>query len=89
MGSVDADDELFASITWKRHFELVPLLHLPCREPFFVCNLVVDPLTDPDGTLAHCRVRLGWLNRKKLLEHARRLSVGIRCKRPTTIWLDV
>ena len=43
MGRVDADDKLFASITRKRHFELMPLLHLPCREPFFICNLVVDP----------------------------------------------
>jgi hypothetical protein len=82
MGRVDADDELSTSITGKRQFELLPLLHLPSRVRFFLCNLIVDPLADPDGALAHGRVRLGWLNRQKFGEYIRCLPIGHNTSQP-------
>ncbi|MBV7522569.1 hypothetical protein [Ensifer sp. ENS12] len=42
MSRVDADDEVFASVAGKMHFELAPFISFmrPCP-PFFLCNLIV------------------------------------------------
>ena len=39
------------------------------RLPCFPDNLVVEPFADPDGPLAHGRVRLGGFNRQELGQH--------------------
>ncbi|MER8401398.1 hypothetical protein [Mesorhizobium sp. M1348] len=59
MRRIDADDELFASIARKLHFELMSFLHLHSRAPGFLSDLVIEPLADFDGPLSHGRMRLG------------------------------
>ncbi|MER9075430.1 hypothetical protein NKH80_21880 [Mesorhizobium sp. M0904] len=55
---IDADDELFAPISGKLHLKLASVIRLGPRAPSFLYDLIVEPLADPDGTLAHGRMRL-------------------------------
>lgn len=64
MSCINADDELFAPIAGKLHFQLKPLVRLRPRPPFFPCNRIVEPLADPDGALAHRRMGLGRFDRQ-------------------------
>ncbi|WP_292313658.1 hypothetical protein, partial [Mesorhizobium sp.] len=69
MRSIDADDELFASIAGKLHFKLASFVRLrPCVQ-FFLSNLIVEPFANPDGSLAHGGMRLGRLNGQEFGKH--------------------
>ncbi|WP_292093319.1 hypothetical protein, partial [Mesorhizobium sp.] len=69
MRSIDADDELFASIAGKLHFKLASFVRLrPCVQ-FFLSNLIVEPFANPDSSLAHGGMRLGRLNGQEFGKH--------------------
>ncbi len=83
MSRVDADDELFASVTGKTHFKLAAFFRLitPCA-PFFLGNLVVEPLADPDGPLAHGGMRFCRLDGQEFGQHRRCLPVRHHASQP-------
>ena len=83
MRRVDADDEFLASVTGKLHFKLAPFLRLirPCA-PFFLGNLVVEPLTNPDGPPAHGGLRFCRINGQEFGQHRRCLPVRHHASQP-------
>lgn len=82
MRGIDADNELFAPIAGKLHLKLASVIRLRPRAPCFPHDLVVEPLADPDGALAHGRVGLGRFNGQKIGQHLRRLPVGHHAPQP-------
>ncbi|WP_287094563.1 hypothetical protein, partial [Mesorhizobium sp.] len=82
MRSIDADDELFASIAGKLHFKLASFVRLrPCVQ-FFLSNLIVEPFANPDSSLAHGGMRLGRLNGQEFGKHSRSLPVRHHAPQP-------
>lgn len=75
MSSIHTDDELFASIARKLHFELALLIHLRSRTPRFLGDLIAEPLAHLDRPLAHGCMRLGRLDGQEFRENADRLAV--------------
>lgn len=73
---INADDELFAPISGKLRLKLASAIRLGPRAPSFLHHLIVEPLADPDGTLAHGRMRLSRFSGQEIGQHLRRLPVG-------------
>ncbi|MER8750373.1 hypothetical protein NKH57_14005 [Mesorhizobium sp. M1050] len=76
---INADDELFARISGKLHLKLASVIRLGSRAPSFLHHLIVEPLADPDGTLAHGRMRLSRFSGQEIGQHLRRLPVRAAC----------